>query len=96
MAFIFEIPYRAAADPFLPRVLGAMFLPMLIALAVWGALFWACGDTWLNPHLYLLAALLGLLHFAPLFNFLATVYMGLAFTHYGLARLDELRIGRSA
>ena len=43
--------------------------------------------------LYLLAALLGLLHFIPLFNFLAPVYMGLAFTHYGLAKLEQLPNG---
>lgn len=241
MAFIFEILRRAAADLFLPRVLGVMFLPMLIALAVWGGLFWAFGEAWIagltqlvastpwpewmgstlaawlvafgtffllallllpaiyvtallitslvfmpllvnvvagnhfpalerrrgggfvgslangvyalvvylavwlltlpfwllgpfgvaisvllnawlnqrlflydaladhaDPRelaylrgqggwpLYLLAALLGLLHFVPLFNFLAPVYMGLAFTHYGLAKLDELRNGRGA
>ena len=43
--------------------------------------------------LYLLSALLGLLHFVPIFNFLAPVYMGLAFTHYGLAKLEALRNG---
>lgn len=43
--------------------------------------------------LYLLAALLGLLHFVPVFNFLAPVYMGLAFIHYGLGRLASLRHG---
>jgi CysZ protein len=236
MAFIFEILRRAASDLLRPRVLSVLFLPMLVALAVWGGLFWAFGDTWitgltqlvastpwpawmgstlaawlvafgtffllgllllpaiyvtalmitslvfmpllvkvvadsrfpalerregggffgslgnglyalivylvvwvltlpfwlLGPFgvavsillnawlnqrlfvydalaehadkqelaylrgqggwpLYLLAALLGLLHFVPLLNFLAPVYMGLAFTHYGLAKLDELR-----
>ncbi len=44
--------------------------------------------------LYLLAALLGLLHFVPVFNFLAPVYMGLAFIHYGLGRLESLRHGK--
>lgn len=45
------------------------------------------------PDLFqpMLAALPGLLHFVPLSNFLAPVYMGLAFTHYGLVKLDELR-----
>ena len=43
--------------------------------------------------LYGLAAFLGLLHFIPFVNFLAPVFMGLAFTHYGLAKLDELRNG---
>ncbi|MEW5769389.1 MAG: EI24 domain-containing protein [Pseudomonadota bacterium] len=46
--------------------------------------------------LYLLAALLGLLHFVPLLNLLAPVYMGLAFTHYGLARLAQYREGGTA
>lgn len=41
--------------------------------------------------LYLLAALLGLLHFVPVVNFLAPVYMGLAFTHYGLDKLNQTR-----
>lgn len=41
--------------------------------------------------LYLLAALLGLLHYVPLLNFFAPVYMGLAFTHYGLDRLAQIR-----
>lgn len=45
--------------------------------------------------LYLLAALLGLLHFVPVVNFLAPVYMGLAFIHYGLSRLARLRNGLS-
>jgi CysZ protein len=236
MPFILEILRRAAADLFLPRVVSVLFLPMLIALAVWGGLFWAFGDAWiagltglvagaplpdwmggsaaawlvtfgaffllallllpviyvtallitslvfmpllvgvvgdrhypalgrlqgggfvgglangvfaltvylvvwlatlpfwllgpfgfavsvllnawlnqrlflydaLSEHasreelallraqggwpLYLLAALLGLLHFVPVFNFLAPVYMGLAFTHYGLEKLVQLR-----
>lgn len=41
--------------------------------------------------LYLLAGLLGLLHFVPVINFLAPVYMGLAFTHYGLNKLHQYR-----
>jgi len=41
--------------------------------------------------LYGMAALLGLLHLVPLFNFFAPIYMGLAFTHYGLASLARLR-----
>jgi hypothetical protein len=41
--------------------------------------------------LYLLAALLGLLHFVPVINFFAPVYMGLAFTHYGLHKLNLYR-----
>jgi hypothetical protein len=42
-------------------------------------------------EIYLLAAILGLLHFVPVINFFAPVYMGLAFTHYGLTRLEHLR-----
>lgn len=41
--------------------------------------------------LYVLAALLGLLHFVPLLNFFAPVYMALAFTHYGLDKLAQSR-----
>jgi hypothetical protein len=41
--------------------------------------------------LYVLSALLGLLHFVPIINFFATVYMGLAFTHYGLDKLAQSR-----
>jgi CysZ protein len=43
--------------------------------------------------LYALSSLLGLLHFIPLVNFLAPVYMGLAFAHHGLAALDGSRKG---
>lgn len=42
-------------------------------------------------RLYLMSTLLGLLHFVPVINFLAPVYMGLAFTHHGLAALDATR-----
>ncbi len=41
--------------------------------------------------LYLLAAVLGLLYFVPLLNFFAPIYMGLAFTHYGLDKLAQSR-----
>jgi len=41
--------------------------------------------------LYALAALLGLLYYIPLLNFFAPVYMGLAFTHYGLDKLAQSR-----
>ena len=37
--------------------------------------------------LFGLSALLGFLHFIPILNFLAPVYMGLAFTHYSLQKL---------
>jgi CysZ protein len=46
--------------------------------------------------LFALSTLLGLLHFLPLVNFLAPVYMGLAFTHHGLAALDASRKGAAA
>lgn len=42
--------------------------------------------------LYLLSALLGLLHFVPVLNLLAPVYMGLAFAHYGLESLSRHRL----
>ncbi len=44
-------------------------------------------------QLYTMAALLGLLHIVPLLNFFAPVYMGLAFTHYGLDKLARTRRG---
>ncbi len=42
-------------------------------------------------RMYLLGALLGVFYFVPLLNFLAPVLSGLAFTHFCLARLAELR-----
>ncbi len=41
--------------------------------------------------LYVLSALLGLLHFVPLLNIFAPIYMALAFTHYGLDGLQQAR-----
>lgn len=38
-----------------------------------------------------LSAVLGLLHFIPVINLLAPVYMALAFVHHGLESLDQLR-----
>jgi hypothetical protein len=35
--------------------------------------------------------LTGLIQFVPLLNLFAAVLAGLAFIHYGLARLDEMR-----
>lgn len=46
--------------------------------------------------LFALSSLLGLLHFIPLLNFLAPVYMGLAFSHHGLSALDATRNGEAA
>ena len=42
-------------------------------------------------RMYALGALLALLYFVPLLNLLAPVLSGLAFTHFCLARLAELR-----
>ncbi len=42
-------------------------------------------------QLFLLSAILGMLHFVPLVNFFAPVYMALAFIHYGLDRLEQMR-----
>ena len=47
-------------------------------------------------QLFLLSTVLGLLHFVPLINFLAPVYMGLAFTHHGLTALAQTRTGVQA
>ncbi|MFA5082043.1 MAG: EI24 domain-containing protein [Hydrogenophilaceae bacterium] len=44
-------------------------------------------------RLFSLSSLLGLLHFVPIVNFLAPVYMALAFTHHGLEALDRTRKG---
>lgn len=41
--------------------------------------------------LFGMSALLGVLHMVPLVNFLAPIYMGLAFAHYGLAGLGRQR-----
>lgn len=43
--------------------------------------------------LFGLATVLGILHFVPVLNFFAPVYMGLAFTHYALDRLAQMRKG---
>lgn len=46
MAFLFEILRRAAVDLMRPRILSIMFLPMLLALLLWGGLFWGFGTVW--------------------------------------------------
>ncbi|MDP2833661.1 MAG: EI24 domain-containing protein [Pseudomonadota bacterium] len=46
MAFLFEILRRAAGDLMRPQVLTIMFLPMLLALMLWGGLFWGFGTVW--------------------------------------------------
>ncbi len=45
-------------------------------------------------ELFLLALLLSLLLYVPVFNLLVPVLSGLAFTHYGLARLARVRVAR--
>lgn len=45
--------------------------------------------------LYLLGGVLGLLQYVPLLNFLAPVYIGLAFTHFCLAELEKLRMEKA-
>lgn len=47
-------------------------------------------------RLFTLSGLLGLLHFVPIVNLLAPVYMALAFTHHGLEGLDRARRGLPA
>ncbi len=44
-------------------------------------------------RMYILGALMGVLYFVPLLNLLVPVLSGLAFTHFALARLAELRQG---
>ena len=46
MNFSFTLLGRAAGDLLRPRVLTIMFLPMLLALMLWGGLFWAFGTVW--------------------------------------------------
>ena len=47
-------------------------------------------------QLYLLGLALALLYFVPLLNLLVPVVSGLAFTHFGLARLAQLRARETA
>ena len=42
-------------------------------------------------RMYVLGALLALLYYVPLLNLMVPVLSGLAFTHFGLARLAEMR-----
>ena len=44
--------------------------------------------------MYTLGALLGALYYVPLVNLLVPVLSGLAFAHFGLARLSELELGK--
>jgi uncharacterized protein involved in cysteine biosynthesis len=42
-------------------------------------------------RMYLLGVMLALLYYVPLLNLLVPVLSGLAFTHFGVAQLQELR-----
>lgn len=46
MSFLLKILRRAAVDLMRPRVVAIMFLPMLLALLLWGGLFWGFGTVW--------------------------------------------------
>lgn len=48
MPFLLSALQRAAADLMRPRVLSILFLPMLLAMLVWGVLFWVFGTAWLT------------------------------------------------
>ena len=48
MAFLLDALRRAAFDLMRPRVLSIMFLPMLLALLLWGGLFWSFGTVWVT------------------------------------------------
>ncbi len=48
MASLLDSLQRAALDLMRPRVLAIMFLPMLLAVAVWGGLFWGFGAVWMS------------------------------------------------
>lgn len=48
-----------------------------------------------GKQLYLLGGMLGLLQYVPLLNFLAPVYIGLAFTHFCLDDLEKLRMEKA-
>jgi CysZ protein len=46
-------------------------------------------------RMYMLGALLAMLYWVPFLNLMVPVLSGLAFAHFGLARLSELRTGKS-
>lgn len=48
MPFLLSALQRAAADLMRPRVLSILLLPMLLAMLVWGVLFWVFGTAWLT------------------------------------------------
>lgn len=49
-----------------------------------------------GSRLYILGALAGLLHYVPILNLFSPIYTGLAFIHFCLAQLEELRAERAA
>ncbi|MDO9226777.1 MAG: EI24 domain-containing protein [Pseudomonadota bacterium] len=69
MAFLFDILRRAALDLMRPRVVAIMFLPMLLALLVWGGLFWGFGTAWV-------AGLEGVFNDSPLPGWLGPTIAG--------------------
>lgn len=69
MASLFEILRRAAIDLMRPRVVTIMFLPMLLALLVWGGLFWGFGAVWV-------AGLEGVFNDSPLPGWLGPTVAG--------------------
>ncbi|PIV87702.1 MAG: hypothetical protein COW48_10115 [Hydrogenophilales bacterium CG17_big_fil_post_rev_8_21_14_2_50_63_12] len=69
MASLFAILRRAAADLMQPRVLAIMFLPMLLALILWGGLFWGFGTLWV-------AGLEGVFNDSPLPGWLGPTLAG--------------------
>ena len=69
MAFLLTLLQRAAADLLRPRVLSIMFLPMVLALMLWGGQFWAFGTAWA-------AGLEGAFHAAPLPGWLGPTLAG--------------------
>lgn len=71
MATLTDPLQRAAIDLLRPRVLAIMFLPMLLALAVWGGLFWAFGAAWMS-------GLEGFFHDFPLSGWLGPTLAGWA------------------
>ena len=69
MAFLLESLRRAALDLMRPRVLTIMFLPMLLALLLWGGLFWGFGAVWV-------AGLEGVFNDSPLPGWLGPTIAG--------------------
>jgi CysZ protein len=71
MAFLLTLLQRAAADLMRPRVMMIMFLPMLLALVLWGGLFWGFGTVWVT-------GLQGMFHDSPLPGWLGPTLAGWA------------------